>query len=134
MRTKEWDIYYYYTTTLQRAETYLKIIKKLELNIHEEIYSDIIYSWLVSNAEMMQIELDYMGYGTIRTNCRNFGYTKLQLICYFEEYLSEKVKLDFIFRDLPYFIYSCKKTKSIIKPLKNLFFYIRNSFLMEIPT
>ncbi|KKM96946.1 hypothetical protein LCGC14_1173080, partial [marine sediment metagenome] len=79
MGTNEWNKYYF-TTTLQRAKTYLKIIKKLEFDIHGEISSEFIYTWLVSNAEKMQKELNHRGYGIIKTERLDFNFTKLQLI------------------------------------------------------
>ncbi|KKN23947.1 hypothetical protein LCGC14_0899770, partial [marine sediment metagenome] len=51
---------------------------------------------------------------------------------YFEEFLSEKIELDFIFQDLPYLIYNCKKVQNLIKPLKNLLFYLKNNILAYI--
>ncbi|HEC40324.1 MAG TPA: hypothetical protein ENI29_18940 [bacterium] len=131
MGTNEWNKYYF-TTTLQRAKTYLKIIKKLEFDIHGEISSEFIYTWLVSNAEKMQKELNHRGYGIIKTERLDFNFTKLQLIVYFEEFLSEKIELDFIFQDLPYLIYNCKKVKDLIKPLKNLLFYLKNNLFAYI--
>ncbi|KKN34163.1 hypothetical protein LCGC14_0796400, partial [marine sediment metagenome] len=79
MGTNEWDKYYF-TTTLQRAKTYLKTIKKLELDIHRELSSDFIYTWLVSNSEKMQKELNHKGYGVIKTESIDFTLSKLELI------------------------------------------------------
>ncbi|KKM05646.1 hypothetical protein LCGC14_1752040, partial [marine sediment metagenome] len=34
--------------------------------------------------------------------------------------------------NLPYLIYNCKKVKDLIKPLKNLLFYLENNLLAYI--